>query len=103
MPSPIRVECPHCFSTFKLKSASAIGKKVPCPKCSDPFVVKEMASAVVDDIYQGAEMDDDPYGAPPPVAQQLPGPARRKLKKKKAPRSASYDDTAGVPELRNDI
>ena len=39
MSDAISVECPQCHAKLKLKSRSAVGKKVPCPKCKKPFVV----------------------------------------------------------------
>lgn len=41
MSNPIRVECTHCSSTFRVKSAGAIGKTVDCPKCSGKFVIQK--------------------------------------------------------------
>jgi len=40
MSEAITVKCPACKASLKLKSRSAVGKKVPCPKCKKPFVVK---------------------------------------------------------------
>lgn len=31
------VECPHCAARIRIKSANILGKKVSCPKCSEPF------------------------------------------------------------------
>jgi hypothetical protein len=39
MSDAISVECPKCHAKLKLKSRSAVGKRVPCPKCKTPFVV----------------------------------------------------------------
>lgn len=39
MSDAISVECPQCHAKLKLKNRSAIGKRVPCPKCKKPFVV----------------------------------------------------------------
>lgn len=41
----IPVSCPHCTATFKIKSKSAIGKKVKCPKCDVPFVIENPDTA----------------------------------------------------------
>ncbi|TWU06663.1 hypothetical protein CA54_50600 [Symmachiella macrocystis] len=41
MSNPIRVECTHCSSTFRVKSAGAIGKTVDCPKCTGKFVIQK--------------------------------------------------------------
>jgi len=39
MSERITVRCPKCKAQLKLKNRKAVGKKVPCPKCSRPFVV----------------------------------------------------------------
>jgi predicted Zn finger-like uncharacterized protein len=39
MVEPLSITCPHCTSSFKVKSTTAIGKKVKCPKCAEPFVI----------------------------------------------------------------
>lgn len=41
MSTPLAVSCPHCGAGLKLKSKTFVGKKVPCPKCKQPFVVEE--------------------------------------------------------------
>ena len=38
------VECPHCAARIRIKSESILGKKVTCPKCSEPFVAKSPAA-----------------------------------------------------------
>ena len=40
MPAIDAVECPHCAARIRIKSESILGKKVTCPKCSEPFVAK---------------------------------------------------------------
>jgi len=40
MSEPFSVSCPKCRAKLKLKSQAAVGKKIACPKCSTPFVVK---------------------------------------------------------------
>ncbi len=40
MSDAITVSCPSCKASLKLKNSNAVGKKVPCPKCKKPFVVK---------------------------------------------------------------
>ena len=40
MPAPIEVHCPECQATLKLKNRDAVGRRVPCPKCSQPFVIE---------------------------------------------------------------
>ncbi len=50
MSEAITVFCPSCKASLKLKSRSAVGKRVPCPKCKKPFVVKAPAEAEDDDM-----------------------------------------------------
>jgi len=66
MPEPFAVECPKCHATLKLKNASAVGRKVPCPKCKEPFVIElpdtDDEFAEGDDEFgdeSGADVDDD--------------------------------------------
>jgi|GEM_PF-1971731 len=41
MVEPVSITCPHCAASFKVKSTSAFGKKVKCPKCAEPFVIQK--------------------------------------------------------------
>lgn len=36
----IAIECPHCHAVLKTRNAGMVGKKVNCPKCSEPFTAK---------------------------------------------------------------
>lgn len=40
MPVADSIECPHCTARIRIKSEAILGKKVSCPKCSEPFVAK---------------------------------------------------------------
>lgn len=99
MSGQISTRCPHCSKKFKLKNDSAIGKKVPCPQCKQPFVVtplepKPVATqpAVADDEWMSgfneAETADQTYGiaAPPPPVMQSSKP------KPKQKRVRAYED-----------
>ena len=44
MAEPVSVRCPHCKVVLKVKNSSAIGKKVTCPKCHEPFVAKAVSA-----------------------------------------------------------
>lgn len=80
MSSPISTQCPQCEAILKLKSSSAIGKKISCPKCGTPFVVEAQHDTPLDDY--GADYEDD-YGAErPPALPRKAGSARRSSKKK---------------------
>ncbi len=76
MPEPIRTRCPKCQATFTLKSAGAVGKTVPCPKCKTPFVVRTIkdqptGTDAVDEFgsldEDGASGEELKAAAPPPV------------------------------------
>ncbi len=41
MSTQFAISCPHCAATLKLKNNKFVGKKVPCPKCKQPFVVEQ--------------------------------------------------------------
>lgn len=82
MNAPFTAECPHCFSTFNLKSRASAGKKVKCKNCGESFTVKLIGET-------GDEFDDvEDYGSEMPAAASLP-PARsssstsRKKKRRK--------------------
>ena len=41
MSTVIPVQCPHCGKELKLKDKSVLGKKVACPQCAEPFVMRD--------------------------------------------------------------
>lgn len=77
MAEPIQVACSNCFATLKLKDSRAIGKKVRCPKCSEPFVVEPMDDPE-DDFLGDLDLGDGDYGG-----EALPREHVRKVKRKK--------------------
>jgi predicted Zn finger-like uncharacterized protein len=59
MADPLKVECPHCGGSLKLKDRSAEGKKVRCPKCQEPFKVElPPEEDPVDDFDNLDNLDD---------------------------------------------
>jgi uncharacterized protein (TIGR03067 family) len=61
MSAPIEVRCPECQATLKLKNTDAVGRRVPCPKCSQPFVIELPADdglEVLDDFDDFGELDE---------------------------------------------
>jgi predicted Zn finger-like uncharacterized protein len=100
MAGALSIQCPHCQATLKLKNRKAIGKKVPCPKCKQPFVVKPLPEPDAEDDFLGdVDSFDDDYGAPeeaygetarPPVS----GP-RSTSKKSKKKSSAKRSKSSG--------
>jgi hypothetical protein len=39
--SAVRVACPHCLASLKLKSREMLGRRVTCPKCNEEFDAAE--------------------------------------------------------------
>jgi uncharacterized protein (TIGR03067 family)/prepilin-type processing-associated H-X9-DG protein len=68
MSAPIEVHCPECQATLKLKNTDAVGRRVPCPKCRQPFVIELPADdglEVLDDFGDFDDLDefgDDDFG-----------------------------------------
>lgn len=58
MAEPILVQCPHCDSQMKIRNAAIIGKKAPCPKCGERFLVQPTAG---DDEFDFGATNED-YG-----------------------------------------
>lgn len=94
MSDAISVQCPRCHTRLKLKNRSAIGKRVPCPSCKQPFVVAVPAEQEEDEFsfMNTAEPEPDPFDEPAESADSddEPGdmppraPARGRKKKKSA-------------------
>lgn len=91
----VSIRCPHCRVTMKLKSRKPLGKRVPCPRCQEPFVAKalpepedEFDDFGFDDDFGGgggASGFDDLFGAEqaPPLAAA--GRPKKKPRKKSGP------------------
>ncbi len=85
----LQSRCPHCRKTLKLKSKSAFGKQVPCPKCGERFTVKpfkapepEPEDEWEDEGYEEAGYEDE-YGAPAPKRSSRSKSGSKKKKKKR--------------------
>lgn len=102
MSDAITVRCPACKSSLKLKSRSAVGKCVPCPKCKKPFVVKAPAAEEEDDMaFLNVSESDGAMEMPPEEEEEFaaalaprssPGKSARGAGKKgKAKQAASFD------------
>ncbi len=61
----VRTGCPHCGAELKLKSGKSVGRKVPCPKCGTPFVVKVMNEPAAQEEWDdyGDDYSDQDYGS----------------------------------------
>ncbi len=77
--APFKVSCEHCDASFKISDASKIGKRVKCPKCAEPFTIRN-PDAEDDEIDD--EFDEEPVARP----------ARRPAGKKAAPKSKPSSD-----------
>ena len=58
MSAPIEVHCPECQATLKLKNTDAVGRRVPCPKCSQPFVIELPADDGLEVLDDFGDFDD---------------------------------------------
>ncbi len=85
MADQLKVECPHCNGTLKLKDRSADGKKVRCPKCQEVFKVQLPAEEdleVLDDIEDDFGMEEE-LPEEEPVERKASSKNKKGKKKKK--------------------
>lgn len=97
MPDPLKVECPHCGGSLKLKDRSADGKKVRCPKCQEVFKVE-----LAEDDLEFDDLDDltDDFGDEDELPQEEDeGPRRSKGSSKKSSKKKRKSSGAGFPWL----
>ncbi|MDB4731819.1 zinc-ribbon domain-containing protein [bacterium] len=99
MASPFVVSCSNCAAKLKLKDQSMIGKKVRCPKCSEPFLIqapkkKKSKPAPADDGGFYDEPEDewgDDFGSSDDDWDDSfadePSPRKSKAKSKKSKKS----------------
>jgi hypothetical protein len=59
MSEAISVKCPQCGASLKLKNEAAAGKRVPCPRCKKPFVVKIPQADDEPDFIIHSEPEDE--------------------------------------------
>lgn len=72
MSEAITVKCPACKASLKLKSRSAVGKKVPCPRCKKPFVVKAPPPESEDELaFLNASESDGAMDLPPEEEEEF--------------------------------
>jgi hypothetical protein len=93
MSDAITIKCPACKASLKLKNRDSVGKKVPCPKCKKPFVLKAPPAAAEDDMafLDAIPRDETDYGAEeeevaaaPLASSKSKAPAGKKAKKGKS-------------------
>jgi predicted Zn finger-like uncharacterized protein len=110
MSEPLIIACPHCASKLKIKNASAIGKKIRCPRCETGFVVQapredppsddwdsvgESASDPEDDFLSGLGSLTEGMEKAPPARRTTPPPVKRKKSAE-----AADDEEADRPKKR---
>ncbi len=106
----IKISCPKCQSKLKLKDDSKLGKKLRCPKCSEPFIAKaaERPKAPAQQVQEldGFDdldgMDDDDYGAPPArraSSGSKGSPAKAKVRAEKPAAKSSGNSNSKVIAL----
>src|SRR5262245_44878543 len=81
---PIIAQCPACKTMGKVP-ASARGKKVKCPKCSEAFVVGQVLQPAAQPSGPASRLSD--ADAPPPADEPAPyvPPPNKALEEVKAP------------------
>lgn len=115
MSAPFTVACTHCSAKLKLKDRSKVGKKVRCPKCSEPFVIrapKQQKPAEEDDggFYDdsadewGDEFGDDwddsfDYNPSPKKTKKKSSKSKKSGKKKKGGRRKTDDSSIPLPMI----
>lgn len=96
----LQSRCPKCRKVLKLKSKSAFGKQVPCPKCGERFTVKpfkapepEPEDEWADDAYDDGYDDDGGYDED----YESPAPKRSAGSKKKGKGAGRKKRGTGAP------
>lgn len=89
MPDSLHTRCPHCQATLPLKSGRAVGKKVPCPRCHQSFVVRPIKPAgtrasATDDAPADGPADDEFGAAAPPVVRNRNRVSRKQRRRREA-------------------
>ena len=47
----VQVSCPHCKSVFSFQNSAPLGKRLPCPRCSEHFIAKPIGSGKTSDAF----------------------------------------------------
>lgn len=84
MSDSLKVECPHCGGSLKLKDRSAEGKRVRCPKCQEAFKVElpDDDLDIVDDLED--DFGDD-FGGDDELPEEDEAPRSSKKAASKKP------------------
>lgn len=62
MSTAVSIRCPHCQRKLKIEDRKVLGKKVKCPGCSRPFVVRDPAEDEEVTLRLADEEDGPPVG-----------------------------------------
>jgi hypothetical protein len=80
----IRVACPHCLTSLKLKSREMLGRRVTCPKCREVFSAAEED----EELFESAERTPEQPLAPmisraseQPLAPMIAWTSRRRSRR----------------------
>ncbi len=99
MPEASQIECPHCETKLKIKNPSLFGKKIRCPKCSEPFVA-ETPPADEDEFAENLGSLGDDFGEPLPSAKLPAMPGRSKGPGKTGSKSSGDSSDAPRPKKK---
>lgn len=94
----ITVACSHCGAQLKLKDDSKVGRKAPCPKCKQLFVITPIDDGAGPDF----DLDDDfdePVAAAAPRASKKKGSDGSGKSSKKGKKGQSSGGGLPVPAL----
>ena len=86
MPQSFSTQCPNCETKLRLKNRNKAGRKVACPKCGEPFVVR-----IPDDESERATKRSRTRSPklPPKTRKRNPSPVGRR-KPKEPPVEAGF-------------
>jgi predicted Zn finger-like uncharacterized protein len=88
----LQAVCPHCDASFKLKDRRAVGRRVNCPTCGDPFTI-ELGDADDDLEFEDDDDFDDEPADDFEEDRRLP---RRTTTAKKSKRTKAQKGTAAA-------
>lgn len=86
MPEPTRVSCPNCGAELTREETAKVGRRVPCPKCSLPFVIPRPDDD--DEDVDFVEIDEA-------CADEPPRPRRERAARAGSTGSETHARTAG--------
>lgn len=94
----ITIQCPHCSKQLRLPNTDKVGKKVKCPKCSEPFKVElkpESGEINFDDFDSESAADNTPE--PEEDAEESSPVERQSSRRGGKPAPKKRKKSGGVP------